>query len=166
LLPADAIFLGHPPDQPLALVVWQPARVARGILQDEEYDHSDHGCWDAFEEKQLLPAVQAGHTVAMNHDPAGDRVAEDVRDADGQHEEGSHLGPFAVREPVRKVVDDARKEPRLGDAEENPQGVEGSHVPCEHRGDRDQPPSDHDAGDPGRAPIRFISRLLGSSKRM
>lgn len=53
----------------------------------------------------------------MIHDPTGGRVADYIRNTDGQHEERGHLGPLAVREPVRQIVEDPGKGPRLGNPE-------------------------------------------------
>src|SRR6185295_5735814 len=69
-------------------------------------------------------------------------------DGRGDHEERSRLRPFSRGHPVGQIVDHAREEARLGQAEQHAHRVEAPHPLHEDHAHRHEAPDDHDARDP------------------
>ena len=98
-------------------------------------------------QEQPLPSAQPQRAVERQQ-RFGDRRADDHRHGNGHHEQGA--GPRAMRRrhPVGEIEDDAREEPRLGDAQQHAEQVEAPHAADQHHRHRDDAPADHDACDP------------------
>ena len=76
------------------------------------------------------------------------RAAERDRDWDRCHEAGRDPPPVDRREPVGEEQDHAREKTGLGEAEQKTDEVKAPFADDECRGTGNQPPADHDAGDP------------------
>ena len=134
--------------QPALLVVGEPLRVLRPVVEEEQHEDGREDRGDRLDQEQPLPVLEAGDTVEDRHDAARDRRADGVGDRDRRHEEADGARPLTGREPVRQVQDHAGEEAGLRDAEQEADDVEAQRPLHEHRAGRDDPPRDHDARDP------------------
>ena len=138
--------------EPVFLVVVQPCRVPRRVGQEPEVEDAEQHRWNALEHEEPLPSREAADALHRIHDRAGDGVAQDVGHGDCEHEPGDDPRPQGRGKPGGQVIDDARKEPRLGHAEEHAGPVVGRYI--RHRGGehRYEAPRDHDSRDPHPRP--------------
>ena len=79
---------------------------------------------------------------------AGNRAADNSGGKRRGHEGGDRPRPLARRKPARQIVDEPRKESRLGQTQEKPERVKAGGAADEHRRRRHQPPRNHDARNP------------------
>ncbi|MNR24438.1 hypothetical protein D3C85_1415160 [compost metagenome] len=84
----------------------------------------------------------------MLQDQTGDNRAEHAGDGQGHDEHRSHHPSAMAGEPGGEVEDNAGKESRLGDTDQQPQRVEGQRRLDEHHCRRQKTPADHDPGNP------------------
>jgi hypothetical protein len=70
VLLAPALFFEILPDHG-ALLRRQPVRIGGPVLQPEEGHNAQKDCWNAFQQKQPLPAVESADAIERAHDPAG-----------------------------------------------------------------------------------------------
>ena len=138
--------------EPVALVGGKPGGIAGAIGEIPEHGESQEDRRDPLEDEQPLPAGEAPRPLEAIHDGAGDRIAEDVRNRDREHEASDDAGPLRRRKPRRQIVDDPGEEARLRDAEEDPGAVVAPWPGDEGREHRHKPPGHHDPGDPGPGP--------------
>ncbi|MGY4451550.1 hypothetical protein ACVWZR_006210 [Bradyrhizobium sp. i1.3.1] len=102
----------------------------------------------------------------------GDPMMDEIGIA--QHEQADDPSPVNRREPQGQIEDDARKESRLAGAEQQPKRVEDARRRysrcCRYRWDecegrRDDPPRNHDAGDPDARADSFQEDVGGDFKQ-
>ena len=94
-----------------------------------------------------MPAGQARCAV-QRQQGARNRAADNPGDKRRGHERSDRPRPLARGKPACQIVDEARKESRLGKAQKKPERVKSGRAADEHRRRRHQPPRNHDAGDP------------------
>ena len=94
-----------------------------------------------------MPAGQARRAVERQQ-RAGNRAADNSGDKSRGHERSDRSRPLARGKPACQIVDETRKEPRLGKAQKKPERVKSGRTADEHHRRRHQPPRNHDAGDP------------------
>src|SRR5712664_2703162 len=141
--------------QPRDLVFLQPAGLARKIGQIKQHTYSYQDRWQRLENEQPLPAFQAPASHVQQQ--PGDRCPDDGRNRDRQHEEADYPGAVHHRKPQGQIKEDAGEETGLARAEQQTKRIENPFVrnsSCSgyrwNKGERsrDDPPGDHDAGDP------------------
>ncbi len=134
--------------QRVFLVRVQPLGMLDAIVEIEQGDDAQHHGRQAFEHEQPLPPGPAVMAVEVVQDPARHRPADQAGQRHRAHEPGGHLAAPRRRIPISEIEDDARKEPGLGHAEQKPHHIELRRRGDEQRERGNQPPGDHDAGDP------------------
>ncbi len=142
------VFGFDAPAQPVALRFGEPTGIGRLLGEEPEHHEGEQDRWRAFEDEHPLPAVQAQVLIHALHDPARQRCTEHHRERNADHEPRHGLRPVAARKPVREVVDDSRKEARLGRSQQEAEEVEAPEAVHEHHAHGDDSPRDHDARDP------------------
>src|ERR1019366_5954772 len=84
----------------------------------------------------------------MVEDPARKRPADHERENRRRHEDRDGSGPVGFGKPVSDGEDQAREEPSLRRAQEEAKRIESPLAGHEHHRERNDTPSEHDAGDP------------------
>src|SRR6267378_4230030 len=93
-------LLADPLGKPGAFVIGEPACLLRAICQIEQDAHTQDYGWDAFEQKNPLPAMQPAYPVKILHDCAREGIGDDPRDGIGRHEAGYRTSSFSCRKPI------------------------------------------------------------------
>ncbi|MNS39450.1 hypothetical protein D3C72_717320 [compost metagenome] len=145
--------------QQVSLVIIEPFGLAVVVRQGPEGQHTKQHAGYRFEEEQPLPAAQAASVIEMPHDPAGQRAAEHAGQRQADHEQGDDAAAAIGREPGGQVIQHPRQKARFGGAEQEAQNVELCGGSDEHGAGREQPPGDHDAGDPDLRPDFFQDQI-------
>ena len=134
-------------DEPVALRMAEPASVIRALGEiAQRHEPQQHG-GNALEQEQPLPARQSQPAIEPQQ-PATQRAAEQSGEGNGDEEARHTAGAHGGGKPETEVVDDGRKEARLGDAEQEAQQVELAGGAHEHHRRREDAPADHDARQP------------------
>src|SRR6185312_4750211 len=141
--------------QPRNLILLQPLGLPRKIREIEKHAESHQNRRQRFKNEQPLPAFQPQASQVQQH--SRDRRPDNGRNRDCQHEVADDPRAIYRRKPQGQIKDDAGKEARLACAEQQPKGIENRFVrnadcPRNRRDKgergRDDPPGDHDAGNP------------------
>ena len=140
-------FCLHLRHKPVAFLLVQPL----GVLGPIGQIHQDHGGQQdgrrRFDQEEPLPAVQSQNAV-HGQQCSGNRRSDGDGNGHGGHEECRHAGSVAGRKPVAQVQDDPWEKAGFGSAEQEAQDIE-THRPLNKRhGARDDPPGEHDPGNP------------------
>ena len=146
---------------PFALV--QPFGIGRAVVQVGEGPDAHGDRQGAGDDEHQLPALQTAQPVQVQKQ-AGKRAAEDEGQRRAEVEEAVDPAAELRGDPVGQVQDDAGEEPRLRDAEQDAEEVEGPFVLGEHHQRRDDAPADHDPGQPDLGPELAHQDVAGDLK--
>ncbi len=131
------LLAGYAPIEPVAFLSLEPARLTRPVGQTEEHRDADQDGRDRLENI---------HVEAEER--RRDRRAGRNRDRQRQGKAGIDAAAIAVGEPIGEIKHEAGKQPGLGKTQQKADGHEAVGTGREGGGARDQPPGDHDPGDP------------------
>ncbi|MNP54623.1 hypothetical protein D3C76_1491930 [compost metagenome] len=99
--------------------------ISDSVAQQEKYRRPQGYCRQPFNDKQPLPACVTRYAVEVLQDKTRDKSAEHARDGQGCDEHGRHHPASMAGEPGGEIEDDAGKESRLGNTNQQTQCVEG-----------------------------------------
>ena len=151
LLRDVSLFRLHLGNQPFAFLIVQPLRVLRPVGQVRQHRPGQQDGRRCLDQEEPLPAMQSEYAVHGQQCPGNGRTDGDG-DGHGGHEEGGHARAMAGRKPVAQVEDDPREKARLGSPEQEAQNIQADRPLHECRRARDDPPGEHDPGNPHPRP--------------
>jgi hypothetical protein len=131
----------------LPLLLAEPARIFRPVVEEFERDHAEDHRRQAFDDEEPLPALQPADPVQLEQ-RAGHRSADQGRERHRRHEQGDDARPLPRRKPISEIEDDAGEEARFRDAQEKAHQIETGRAADQGHSSGDDPPADHDARDP------------------
>ena len=108
-------------NEPTPFVRSQPSDFLRPVRKDEERCNSQNERRKSFQQKEPAPTGEIQPMNAENF--SGNRTSDDKTDRDRGHESRNGCGTVLINEPMRKINDHARKEPRLCCAEQKARAV-------------------------------------------
>ncbi len=117
--------------EPRALRRREPLGLVGRIGQIREHDETEHDGRQPLEQEQPLPAFETVPAVELEQQ-ARKRPPTTVDERNCDHEPRHGARAFRAGKPVAEVVDDARQEAGLGDAEQEAQHVEAGRPLHEH----------------------------------
>ena len=133
--------------QPVALLRRQPRRLRRSIRQHEQAHDPKQDRRQPLKQEQPLPPAQAKRAVELQQRHR-ERRADEGRQRDRYGEGGQDARAVLGRQPVGQVQDCAGEKSGLRRTEDEAHRVERVRPDHERHAGRDQPPADHDPGDP------------------
>ena len=134
-------------DDPETLVVGEPFGLGGSVGEKDEEGNAEKHCGQAFDEEEPLPAAQAEVSIEIEK-RAGDESHEDRAEWQGDVEAADGAGAQLSREPLHEIEDDSGKKAGLGHAKQKTHGVKLRRCADEEHGHGEDPPCDHDAGEP------------------
>jgi hypothetical protein len=135
---------------PVGLGGGDPRGGARGVPQPLQGGHRGDHRGEARDHEQPVPSAQP--QPVQTQDGAGERAHDEEGDRCGEHEGAGRLRAVALREPEGQVVEHARVEAGLGDAQQEAQHVEDLGRRRQRRERRDQAPGEQDPCEPDARP--------------
>ena len=158
------LFLLELPGQIFLFHVAQPADLIRAVLDAEEEEHGKGQRGNGFEDEEFLPAVHAEEGSFEQY--AGDRRADDVREQQAGEHQAGRPGALTGCEPAREKhrVDD-RVQAGFRCAEQETAEEELEFCRDEGHAYADQPPGEHDAGNPFRRGEFCRDKRAGNLKK-
>ncbi len=162
--PAFLVLLAHARAEPRPLRGCEPRRVLGAVGQVAQDDEAERNCGQAFEEEEPLPPRESPAPIEPEQ-RAREGIAHDPRERDGNHELGDRPRPLGGGKPPAQVVDDAWEEAGFGHPQQEAQPVEAERPPDEHHGRRQEPPRDHEAGDPNARAQSRQDEVAGDPER-
>ena len=147
--------------QRLPLVVRQPLGVLRLVGQVEVGPHAHDDGQQTLDQEHPLNAAKSEQPVELEQS-ARQRVAQDAGERDAHVEVTARPAQVPRGDPIGEEEDDAGKEARLGDTQQEPQDVEARRPLHEHEGGRDDAPAHHDPGQPPARPDLVQQEVAGN----
>ncbi|MNQ82362.1 hypothetical protein D3C85_974110 [compost metagenome] len=129
----------------LFLLVGEPFRIRRFVIQPYESHHAQDHRWQAFEQEHPLPALESHVPGKEAHDPAGQGGTDQPGDRHTDEKQRGNAPASAGGIPVGEVQNDPREEPGFCHAQQHAQSVELPRRLHEHGQCRHQPPQQHDS---------------------